>query len=385
MNGSSLNKINSLRLWLRDGVDVYIAPDCDVHFVFLSTRKRLRLKITPSLIESLEWFSGSATVTELNARYEVCSSALEGDTKSSFLDFTLYLYEKGILIDKDWMSKSFRQEEVDRFSRQLNFFLDIQGSTEAAINLLKKIQSTRIALIGVGAVGSWILKQLVQIGFQKFVLVDPNLLAPNDISRNAFFETNLVGMAKVDIANQFICKQALYHETRIEKQALNFDTEIRSLIGPNVDLIINTGDEPYIGATSIKLSRYCIKNDLPLLVAGGFDAHLASLSELVIPGQTPCSDCYALYFKNALSGWKPTAHPIVNKSRGFGGLPTLSVFAASSAVLKIMRLLSSSSIDVEHGRGEFLFDKYQIINFAVERNLNCPTCGQIESSVQNVT
>jgi hypothetical protein len=81
------DQFGSLRLWLRDGVDVYISPDDVVHFVFLSTRKRLRLKVTPPLIECLEWLDGSASVLELHARYEARVSRLDSKHSSSFVDF----------------------------------------------------------------------------------------------------------------------------------------------------------------------------------------------------------------------------------------------------------------------------------------------------------
>ena len=378
MSSSSSHEFETLRLWLRDGVDVYISPNSDVHFVFLATRKRIRLKVCTSLIDSLEWFSGSSCVAELNKKYQEIRPTKADGSASSFLDFAHYLYEKGILVEKDWMAKYLPAEKISRFSRQLNFFLDVEGSAASAVRIFQKIQSTRIALVGVGAVGSWILKELLQIGFQKFVLIDPKVLSSTDVSRNAFFSSELVGMAKVDVAERYVRSEAIDPEVRVEKRPLNIDTEVNTLIGSDVDLIINTADEPYIGATSIKLSRYCVKKTLPLLVAGGFDAHLASLSELIVPGQTPCADCYAVYFENALQGWKPIQHPITNRNKGFGGLPSLSAFAASAAVLKIVRFLSTNGSDVENGRGEFLFDSYQIDSFEVERNPDCPACSQAE-------
>lgn len=367
----------SLRLWLRDGVDVYISPDAVVHFVFLSTRKRLRLRVSPLLIECLEWLDGSASVSELEARYQSSASNANSKQSSSLLDFMHYLYGQGILVRKDWMHSSFSPEQVERYSRQLNFFLDIEESEAAAVALLKGIMDHRVALIGIGAVGSWILRELVQIGFQRFVLVDPKTLKPADRTRNALFDHQMIGEPKVTVAEKFVRDQALRPETRAVQLALDIDTKVEELIGADVDLIINTADEPYIGATSIKLSRYCVERGLPLLVAGGFDAHLASLSEMIVPGQTPCSDCYAIHFEEALRGWKPISHPIVDRRRGFGGLPSLSTFAASAAVLKIVRLLSKKGGDVEQGRGEFLFDKYSIDSFKVERNPECPTCGEL--------
>ena len=369
------DRFGSLRLWLRDGVDVYISPDAIVHFVFLSTRRRLQLKVTPRLIESLEWLDGSASVSELEARYASNVSGLKFEEPSSFRDFVEYLYERGILIRKDWMHDAFPSDHVARYSRQLNFFLDIEESEAAAAALLQKIMDCRIALIGIGAVGSWMLRELVQVGFQRFVLVDPKTLTPSDRTRNAVFDHELIGEPKATVAEKFIYSQAIDPEARVVRLPLDIGTNVEELIGSDVDLVINTADEPYIGATSIKLSRYCVEKGLPLLVAGGFDAHLASLSEMIVPGQTPCSDCYAIHFEEALRGWKPISHPIVDRRQGFGGLPSLSTFAASAAVLKIIRLFSEKGRFIEQGRGEFLFDQYSIDRFSVERNPKCPTCG----------
>ena len=383
MNCADDGHLGSLRLWLRDGVDVYISPDSVVHFVFLSTRKRLRLKVTPHLIESLEWLDGSASISELEARFTEETSGVESDHASSFRDFIQYLYQKGILVRKEWMHDAFLPEYVARFSRQLNFFLDIEENAAAASALLQRIMELKVAVIGVGAVGSWIIKELVQIGFQRFVLVDPKPLAASDKSRNAFFDHEQINVPKVVVAGRYIQSQAIIPETRTLQMPLDIDTDVASLIGTDVDLIINTADEPYIGATSIKLSRYCIKKGTPLLIAGGFDAHLASLSEIIVPGQTPCSDCYAMHFEDALRDWKPISHPVVDRRRGFGGLPSMTTFAASAAVLKIVRLYSERGGGIEQGRGEFLFDKYDIDSFKVERNPDCPTCGDARALQSN--
>lgn len=375
MTQANEDNFGSLRLWLRDGVDIYISPESVIHLVFLSTRKRLRLKATPILIESLEWFDGSASVSDLEVRYTSSVFSLGVQIPSSFRDFAKYLYEKGILVSKDWMHDAFSPDHVARYSRQLNFFLDIEESEAAAAAIFQKILDCRIALIGVGAVGSWILRELVQIGFQRFVLVDPKTLTPADRARNAIFDYAQIGEPKVTVAEKFIHDQALRPETYTVRLPIDVNTNIEELIGSDVDLIVNTADEPYIGATSIKLSRYCVKRRLPLLVAGGFDAHLASLSEMIIPGQTPCCDCYAIYFEEALRGWKPIPHPIADRRQGFGGLPSLSAFAASAAILKIVRAFTKRVEDIKQGRGEFHFDRYNIDSFEVERNPKCPTCG----------
>ncbi|MCY4326894.1 MAG: ThiF family adenylyltransferase [Rhodobacteraceae bacterium] len=323
----------------------------------------------------MQWFDGSLSVAEHEEKFQSETRGILPGKTLSLHKCAHYLFEKGILVQKDWMHHAFHPEYVARFSRQLNFFLDIEESAASAATLLQNILTRKVALIGLGAVGSWLLKELVQIGFQRFVLVDPKPLKASDRTRNAFFDHRRINEPKVVLAEQYIRRQAIKPETYAVQMPLDLHTHVESLIGRDVDLIINTADEPYIGATSIKLSRYCVTKDLPLLVVGGFDAHLASLSEMIVPGETPCSDCYALHFERALRNWKPISHPVVNRVRGFGGLSTMSVFAASAAVLKVIRLYSKKLGDIEQGRGEFLFDSYTIDKFEVKRNPDCPACG----------
>jgi molybdopterin/thiamine biosynthesis adenylyltransferase len=209
------------------------------------------------------------------------------------------------------------------------------------------------------------------------VLIDPKLLQKSDLSRNALYARNLIGKPKAQIAAKYVQAEAMDAETNPLQKTLDIDTDINSLLDPDIDLVINTADEPYIGATSIKLSRYCVQHELPLLVAGGFDAHLGSLSEMIIPGETPCSDCYATHFEKALKDWKPTRHPVSDRHFGFGGLTQLATFAASSAVLKIYQYFASPDLEHACGRGEFLFDNYAIDRFEVKKDDDCPVCGHL--------
>lgn len=53
------------RPFLRDGVDVYVRGDDEVHFVFLATRKRITAKVKPFLIQALALLEGNEHVDSL--------------------------------------------------------------------------------------------------------------------------------------------------------------------------------------------------------------------------------------------------------------------------------------------------------------------------------
>lgn len=364
------------RPYLRDGVDVYVRGSDEIHFVFLASRKRLVLKATPSLIQALAWFDGHSTITELLDRFEQTNGKERLHQFSAFLE---YLQQHGIVIEHDWLSSAKLDKHVkETQQRQLNFLLDMLGTPEQVVAVQEKISRANITVFGVGAVGSWLVRLLLGLGFRKFTLVDHDVMDHADVSRQAFFDREAAnnGRSKASWVAQDIESEFSGAKVRFIEAPLSTDSCLDELIDKCTDLVINAADEPYIGYTSVLLSRFCIPKKLPLLVAGGFDAHLGSLGEMIIPGHTPCADCYADYFKEALADWVPFPHPVVDRHEGFGGLCSLSVFSASAAAMSVLRLFADDTHDFVGGRGELLFHGYQLERFAVERQPDCQYCSE---------
>ncbi len=358
--------------YLRDGVDVYINDKSKtVTFVFLSTRKRIQLNVEPYLVLLLPKMDGSYTVKSL-------ADSVENKQETQVVDFILYLIQKGIVTGSDWFEKlPFKPEYKKRLEKQIYFLMDMTSSPEEAYQIQKKIKDTSVAIWGIGSIGSWLLIELLQIGFEKIKIFDFDEVVANDISRHALYSEEYLGTQKVkaykNIGNK-INPEASISSFDI---ALNTKCKLDSHLN-DVDLIINSADEPYIGYTSIRLSRYCIANEKLLFVAGGFDAHLASLGELIVPNRTPCSDCYNTYFKESLKDWKPVKHAVPDRDQGIGGLISLSMFSASTATLSILRYFINPEdfLSESSGRGEFKFDDYSIDSFVVKKDLKCEVCGE---------
>ena len=359
---------------LRDGVDVYIDDqELLITFVFLSTRQRLQVKAEKELIQILPLLDGETSIETLRKIVHI------KDWQKVFC-FLQYLSSKGLLISPDWIDDlSFKSIYSAKLKRQFNFMLDILGSPEKVELVQNKIKDTTIAVVGLGGVGSWLLIELAQLGFEKFILVDYKNLEPHSIDRHALLK-------EVDFSSDKIRKvdyfegllKLLSSEVLVTKFNKKITTETNlDFLFDKANFIVNCADEPYIGYTSIRLSRYCVERNIPLLVGGGFDAHLASMSELIIPRKTPCSDCYNQYFQESLKDWKPVKHVIKDRTRGIGGVKALSQFSASSAALKIFQyFMEIDNLDsTSGGRGEFMFVDYSVNFFSVERDENCVVCG----------
>jgi molybdopterin/thiamine biosynthesis adenylyltransferase len=260
----------------------------------------------------------------------------------------------------------------------LNFLLDVLGTPDRVLAAQRNIEAAHLVVFGTGAVGGWLLRLLAAMGFRSFLIVDADTRDTADVSRHAYFDrrSNRTNATKAALVARALSQDREDMSIRVVSEPLTTQTKLDELIESNTTLVVNAADEPYIGYTSVLLSRYCLQRRLPLLVAGGFDAHLGSLGELIVPGLTPCADCYASHFETALAQWKPRSHPIRDRRKGFGGLCSLSVFAASSAALQILRLVSSENTQGSSGRGELVFEDYRLDSFVVERNPDCTYCGE---------
>ena len=361
----------SFKPYLRDGVDVYINDkNKTVVFVFLSTRERIQLNVEDFLVILLPDMDGDHTIDDL-------INKAGHHNKNQVVEFVTYLESKGLLVDADWFDKlKLDKNYKARLEKQIFFLMDMTSSVEKTFHIQNKIKNTTIAIWGIGALGSWLLIELLQMGFEKIKIFDYDIVQKNDISRHAFYSEKNINLSKVDaykkIANE-INPDAIIAQSKVE---LTTECDLNFYLH-DVDLIINCADEPYIGYTSISLSRYVIKTHKLLFVTGGFDAHLASLGEMIIPFKTPCSDCYNNYFKESLKDWKPKKHAVTDRSRGIGGIVSLNIFSASTAALSILQYFVDPDIFLSKssGRGEFKFNDYSIDSFTVERDESCGVCG----------
>jgi len=120
-----------------------------------------------------------------------------------------------------------------------------------------------------------------------------------------------------------------------------------------------------------------------MFVAGGFDAHLMSTGELIIPDVSPCVDCYTSHFSETLKDWEPQYNTavipdseILNNRFEVGELASMSLFSISYAVMAILNYFATDS-ESKYGRGELLFDKLEIKYLNISKNPDCLICGSV--------
>lgn len=219
--------------------------------------------------------------------------------------------------------------------------------------------------------------QLAMAGVREFTLYDMDYIKESDISRHLYYSRYSINTKKVDALKDQLLKvdsKIIIHPIHsMMKPSDNIET-----IATNLNFVVNTLDEPYIGYTASKISRFCVKHNIPHYIAGGFDAHLASTGEIIIPYVTPCVECYAKYFKQKLKNWKPEKRTLPKDITEIGGLSSMALFSSSYAVIEILKYIAGL-VNIHEKfkvRGELLFSNLKITYLKIKKDKKCPVCGR---------
>lgn len=365
----SLNEATVFKV--KDSVDLFLTDDTYITAYYMNSRKRRTFRISPETVSLLEHIDGKRTAGELRRLMLAEFTASPEST-----DKTLTSLRASRIITEVQDISILCPDDSERYARQINYFAEFFEDEADGLRAQRRISSSRVVIFGCGAVGGDIALELAMAGVRSLVLVDYDVVERSDVSRHLLFDLRDVGLPKVESLRRKIREIDPAISVEAISEAVRPEEDIEPVI-EGCDFVVNTMDEPYIGYTSAKISRICVKHDKPHYIAGGFDAHLASTGELVIPYVTPCVECYARYFKESLKGWTPSPHPVENRALEIGGLSSMSLFSASFAAIEIVKCLSGI-VDMGGSykpRGEWLFDGMTLSYLDVKRDPECPVCG----------
>ncbi|MEG1008567.1 MAG: ThiF family adenylyltransferase [Clostridia bacterium] len=359
---------------IRDGVDLYLNNDELLTIYFMNTRLRKQFKVSRFIINIIEYIDGEISIKGIHNK-------LENDLETKIdLESIISVFDKlkGLNVIVEKVNNSYESDLITRYDRQINFLGDFINGNDESIEAQKRLKESNVLIFGCGAIGGDIAIQLAMCGVENFILYDYDIVADTDLSRHMYFKEKYIGLKKVDALTDYLL--TINKNIKVKKidDVLVPDRNIDKLIN-EATFIVNTADEPYIGYTSMKISRCCTINRKVHFIGGGFDAHLASSGELIIPGITPCVDCYAQHFKEVLDGWKPKQHPVIDRHLEIGGMSSLSLFSASYAAIEIIKYICGliNPKEYTNTRGEFLFNTMDITYLNVSKDKNCKVCGEI--------
>lgn len=155
---------------------------------------------------------------------------------------------------------------------------------------LSKLQNSKVAIIGLGAVGSFALEALARAGVSNFLLVDSDKVQTSNINRQIFALHSTIEKYKTEVAKQRVLD--INPNCKVETMNIFVNKENLCEVFKNkVDIVTDAIDS---FSPKVRLIEYCYKNKIQIISSMGaalkddisqittadiFDTHHCKLAE----------------------------------------------------------------------------------------------------------
>lgn len=129
---------------------------------------------------------------------------------------------------------------------------------------VEKLKKSKVAIFGIGGVGSYVVEGLVRAGVENFVLVDNDEVSISNLNRQIIATTKTIGKAKVEVAKTRILD--INPNAKVEVYQEFFMPETQGILDESVDYIVDTVDTV---TAKIELIVRANKLNIPIISSMG--------------------------------------------------------------------------------------------------------------------
>lgn len=129
---------------------------------------------------------------------------------------------------------------------------------------IEKLQNSKVAVFGIGGVGSFVVEGLVRAGIENFVLVDKDIVDITNLNRQIIATRKTVGKSKVEVAKERILEINLNAKVETYQQFFMPDSE--GILDDTVDYIVDAVDTV---TAKIELVVRANKLNIPIISSMG--------------------------------------------------------------------------------------------------------------------
>ncbi|HEY8471217.1 MAG TPA: ThiF family adenylyltransferase [Natronosporangium sp.] len=186
------------------------------------------------------------------------------------------------------------------YERQVRFFRLFEDGNRTAAEMMERLQSAKVAVVGLGGQGSWLLFLLARIGVRSLVGVDGDVVERSNLSRQVLYDESDIGRPKVLAARRAV--HAI--DPSIDYQSVNVFVRTVDDLLPHLsgcDLVVNPFG--YVPNRSLEVvDDAAWVAGVPSIVLGG-----SWVGPFRIGPGSPCYRCLLA---------DPAIWPVINASQG---------------------------------------------------------------------
>lgn len=238
--------MSDTRLWLAPDIHCVAAQD---HTLIAGERSVLKVSGVGSRVtDGIAALRAGASRTELSA---ICGPLLAHHLISR-------LAESGWLVT-----------EADEAARSGQFGQVVgwlASKTSRPISAMARLARARVAILGVGGLGTQVIEHLAGSGVCHFVLIDGDVVEPSNLNRQYMFDHGCIGQRKVDVAAEQIVARNPAATVKSHAAFLSTAADFAALDGDDVDIVVNCADRPL--EIDLIAADYCAMRRWPFVTAG---------------------------------------------------------------------------------------------------------------------
>ncbi len=229
-----------------------------------------------------------------------------------------------------------------------------------------RIAACRVLVIGAGALGNEILKNLALLGFRRVVVVDLDRIELSNLSRTVLFRAGNVGEQKAAAAARAYCELA--EDALVQPIAGNIVHDCGLGIFEWADMILagldNREARLWINRAAWKVGRPWID---------GAIEGINGLTRVFLPGKAPCYECTLGEVDWAILERRMSCNLLAHRSDAEGKVPTTSTISSIIAGIQVQE-----AVKLLHGlptlaSRAFIFEGLNHTSYTVEYTEN-PDC-----------
>lgn len=129
---------------------------------------------------------------------------------------------------------------------------------------IKKLNKSKVAVFGIGGVGSYVVEGLARAGIGNFILVDKDEVDITNINRQIIATTKTVGKSKVEVSKERILE--INPEAKVKIYQEFFMPETEGILDDSIDYIVDAVDTV---TAKIELVVRANKLNIPIISSMG--------------------------------------------------------------------------------------------------------------------
>ena len=223
----------------------------------------------------------------------------------------------------------------------------------------KKLRNAKILVVGAGALGNEILKNLALLGIGQVIIVDMDTIERSNLSRSILFRQSDLGRGKAEVAAERTSN--IYQECRV----VPMNSNVMHAVGLGVfgwaDIIIGALDNR---EARLWINRAAWKMNRPWI--DGAIEGLNGVARVFIPGMPPCYECTLGEVDWKILERRMSCNLLTREEMEMGKIPTTPTISSVIAGIQVQEALKLlHGLPVLAGKG-FIFEGMNHTSYVIK-------------------